>query len=414
MYNIRVIKFLEPKKLILFGLFVWLFLFIFSPFSSLENISISYYFFIFINILFYLIGALLIGKRIKPHPINKAKTIKLFYIFFWIALFGVLFKLTDKFIIRGVSFDASPLENRDYLQQGAGNIIGIMGSLLSPLSFHVLFSFFKYKISTNKILKVVILIMPFIQVLDTLAIGSRSSILVTILFVVIFLSILNKLKLTFKKGVIYFSLFIGFLIFLQNIFIKRTSNFVDEYVLKEHVTELSGFNKMLNTNQEFNDYIINNNSYLGDLLFTYTLTTKYYLHGMFELNHLINNFNKNHTYGGFTFLLYKRILYKITGKNADISSYATIMPRNGIFTSFLGPIYVDFGWFSPIFLFIFGIYSKKIHNRLISNDDSAILLYVYLSVVILFFPVFNFISGANGLFIFTSFLLIKPITKIKL
>ena len=119
MYNIRVIKFLEPKKLILFGLFVWLFLFIFSPFSSLENISISYYFFIFINILFYLIGALLIGKRIKPHPINKAKTIKLFYIFFWIALFGVLFKLTDKFIIRGVSFDASPLENRDYLQQGA-------------------------------------------------------------------------------------------------------------------------------------------------------------------------------------------------------------------------------------------------------------------------------------------------------
>ena len=57
---------------------------------------------------------------------------------------------------------------------------------------------------------------------------------------------------------------------------------------------------------------------------------------------------------------------------------------------------------------------KKGHNRLISNDDSAILLYVYLSVVILFFPVFNFISGANGLFIFTSFLLIKPITKIKL
>ena len=135
---------------------------------------------------------------------------------------------------------------------------------------------------------------------------------------------------------------------------------------------------------------------------------------MFELNHLINNFNKNHTYGGFTFMLYKRILYKIIGKNADTSRYATIMPRNGIFTSFLGPIFVDFGWFSPIFLLLFGAYSKKIYNRLISNDDSAVLLYVYLSVVILFFPVFNFISGANGLFIFTSFLLIKPITKIKL
>ena len=135
---------------------------------------------------------------------------------------------------------------------------------------------------------------------------------------------------------------------------------------------------------------------------------------MLELNHLINNFNKNHTYGGYTFILYKRILYKIIGKKADNTNYATIMPRNGIFTSFLGPIFVDFGWFSPIFLLLFGVYSKKIYSRLISNDDSAVLLYVYLSVVILFFPVFNFISGANGLYSFTSFLLLKPITKIKL
>lgn len=329
-------------------------------------------------------------------------------------MFGVLFKLTDKFIIRGVTFDVSSLENRDSLGQGAGNIIGILGSLLSPLSFHVLFLFFKYKININKIRKVVILIMPFVQVIDALAIGSRSSIFVTILFVVLFLLILNKLELTFKKGVIYFSLFVGFLFFLQNIFIKRTSDFVDESVLKVHVIESSGFNDMLDTNQEFNDFIINNNNYTADMLFVYSLTTKYYLHGMLELNHLINNFNKNHTYGGYTFILYKRILYKITGQKADNRNYATIMPRNGIFTSFLGPIFVDFGWFSPIFLLLFGVYSKKIYSRLISNDDSAVLLYVYLSVVILFFPVFNFISGANGLYIFTSFLLIKPITKLKL
>ena len=414
MYNTRIIKLLEPKKLILFGLFSWLFLFVFSPFSSVENIGVNYYLYIFINILFYLIGTLLIGSRIKPHPINRAKTIKLFYLFFWIAVFGVLFKLTDKFIIRGVSFDFTAHENRDSLEQGAGNIIGIIGNLLSPLSFHVLFLFFKYKINTNKIIRVIILIMPFIQVLDALAIGSRSSILVTILFVVLFLLILNKLKLTFKKGVLYFSLFVGLLFFLQNIFIKRTSDFIDESVLKEHALELSGFNYMLHTNKEFNDYTINNNSYIGNILFTYTLTTKYYLHGMLELNHLINNFNNDHTYGGYTFVLYKRILYKIIGGEADNSTYGTIMPRNGIFTSFLGPIFVDFGWFSPIFLLLFGVYSKKIHNRLISNDDSAVLLYVYLSVVILFFPVFNFINGANGLYIFTSFLLIKPITKLKL
>ena len=164
---------------------------------------------------------------------------------------------------------------------------------------------------------------------------------------------------------------------------------------------------MVYTNKKFNDYTINNNNYIGDVLFTYTLTTKYYLHGMLELNHLINNFKKNHTYGSFTFVLYKRILYKLVGKNADTSSYATIMPRNGIFTSFLGPIFVDFGWFSPFFLLLFGVYSKQIHNRLISNDDSAVLLYVYLSVVIIFIPVFNFINGANGLYILTSFLLIK-------
>ena len=161
MYNIKVIKYIEPKKLFLSGLFIWFFLFIFSPFFSVENISISYYLFVFINILFYLFGTLLIGTRIKTYPINRSKSIKLFYLFFWIALFGVLFKLTDKFIIRGVNFDLTAHENRDSLEQGAGNIIGIIGSLLSPLSFHVLFLFFKHKINTNKIIKVIILIMPF-------------------------------------------------------------------------------------------------------------------------------------------------------------------------------------------------------------------------------------------------------------
>lgn len=414
MYNLRVIKYLEPKNLILRGLAAWLFLFVFSPFSAVESIGINYYLFIFINILFYFIGTWLIGTRIRSYPVNRSKSVKLFYLFFWIALFGTLLKLTDKFFIRGVSFDVTSFENRDTLGQGAGNIIGIMGSLLCPLSFHVLFLYVKYNISTRNIIRVVLLSMPFIQLLDSLAIGSRSSILVTILFLVLFLFILNKLKLNFKKGIIYFGLSIGLLFFFQNIFIKRTSEFVDESDLKEHTLELSGFNDMLVTNEEFNNITINNNDYLGDILFVYCLTTKYYLHGMLELNHLINNFNENHTYGGYTFELYKRILYKMTGQKADNTNYATIMPRNGIFTSFLGPIFVDFGWFSPIFLLLFGVYSKKIYSRLVSNDDSAVLLYVWLSVVLIFFPVFNFIMGANGLYIFTSFLLIKPISRLKL
>lgn len=413
MYSIKVIKFLEPKKLILSGLFLWLFLYIFSPFSFVENISFNYYLFILLNILFFLIGNLLIGSRIKPYPINRAKSVKLFYLFFWIALFGILFKLTDNFFIREINFNASAFENRELLEQGGGNIIGIIGSVLSPLSFYVLFLYFKYKIKTNKIIKVIAMTMPFVQVIYAIAIGSRSSIFVTILFVCIFLLILNKFKLNFKKGVLYFASLIGFLFFLQNIFFSRTLDYVEESVLKEHVLDLSAFNDMVYTDKKFNDYVINNNNYIGNVLFNYSILTKYYLHGMLELNHLINNFNKNHTYGGYTFLMYKRILYKIVGKKADLSSYTTIMPRNGIFTSFLGPIFVDFGWFSPIFLLAFGVYSKKIHNRLISNDDSAVLLCVYLSLVILFFPVFNFISGAKGLYILTSFLLIKPLSKIK-
>tara|TARA_B100000767_G_C19771713_1_gene540397 strand:- start:2958 stop:4199 length:1242 start_codon:yes stop_codon:yes gene_type:complete len=412
MYNYNIVKKLEPKKLILYGLFFWLILFVFSPFSLNQSPSLNWYIFIFLNVIFFLIGASVFHQRRKKYQIDRYKINKLFYLFFWIALLGVSLKLFDKFFIRDISFGTSVFENRDLSSLKSANIIGIIGSLLSPISFYTFFLFYKYKIKLTKIMKIIVLAMPFLQVIDSIAIGSRSALLVTVIFILLILLILNKIKFSFKKNIIYFSMFLSLLFFMQYIFIERTREFIDESDIKSFPMEESVFNFTLKTNDEFQNYVKENNNIISNLLFSYTLSAKYYLHGMFELNYLINNFKHEHLYGEFTFSLYKRIFYKAIGRKYN--THYNIMPRNGIFTTFLGPIFIDFAWFSPLFLFILGGYCKRVHNRLILNDDSSAMLYIYLASVILFFPVFNFISGVGGLYIFTSFLSINFITKLKL
>ena len=125
---------------------------------------------------------------------------------------------------------------------------------------------------------------------------------------------------------------------------------------------------------------------------------------MFEFSYLYDNFKKEHALGSYTFSVYSRFLSKITGQKDNFEQLQKLPPRTGVYTTLFGPLYIDFGWFIIPFILLFGIFTKRIYQKAISGNDVAILIYFYLAIVIIFSPVFNFINGAGGIFMFTSFI----------
>ena len=412
MYNQKILKSLNPRRILLYGVLIWFILYLFSPFKPSQELSLSWYSFIFLCFgLFYFGTIIPFNLKIKRRNYHE-KIYRLFYFLLVLTLIGVNLKLYDRFILRGIDFSISAFDNREVSNDAAGNIIGILGSLLSPLSFHLLFLYLKYKMKFTRLIRVIIWFLPLIQIIDSIALGSRSQIFFSFIFIFLTLVVLNRISVNFKNSLKYISLFVLFTGIMQYLFIERTKEFIDEKKLKQTVLEDSAFNYTIKTSDKFHNYVLSRNDFFGDMLFTYSVTLKYYLHGMFELNYLMEKFTNKNTYGGYTFNLYRRMINKIF--NIKNSTYDNILPRTGIYTSFLGPIYVDFSWLSPLFMFILGVYSRITYRKLVFQDDSVFTLYIFLAIVIFFFPVFNFIYGAGGLYYFTSFLLIKPLSIIKL
>lgn len=403
-------KLYPPRKLFLLSMFLWIVIYISSPFTPIQKLNLEWYFFVFICALSFIIGTLLIKNLKYQFKIDKTVTLTKFYKFLILALSGLVLKIYDRFIIRGISFNNLGLENRELSELGSGNFIGMLGSLLAPLSYYTFYLLLKENYPIKKYLKFLIFTLPLLQILDTLALGSRSAFFIVIALTFCILLSHNKLNFKLKNAFKFLIIITGILILLQVIFLKRTSEFIDEKDLKYTVMEMSGYNYTLETGQSIKNYIYANENTVSSILFTYVITTKYYLHGLFELNTLILDFDQPHQFGGYTFLLYNRLISKLTGNKLDESIFH-IMPRNGIYTSFLGPIFVDFGWLSPLFLMIFGAFCQISFNKFILGRNEYAMIYVYLSVVIVFFPVFNFISGANGLYTFSSFLFIRLLTK---
>jgi hypothetical protein len=91
---------------------------------------------------------------------------------------------------------------------------------------------------------------------------------------------------------------------------------------------------------------------------------------------------------------------------------ASVNPRPAVYTSFFGPIFFDFGWFSLIFSFILGLISGYIHKKSISGNIAYIIMYSYFINLLFFMPVFNFFEGASGLYVITSFLLFRVLIKL--
>jgi len=414
--NIKFLKKYNLLSVTLAGLLFWCFLFIVFPLKIKYELNFLPVLYIVSNYAFFILGIKSITtiRREKQavFSINTLTLKKIMYFIIFLAFLGFLLKLVDKFYLRDTSFENTMSENRVLLSQSGPSIISIFSAITAPLSFIPLFIYY-YINERKNLLFVVCLFLFFSASLEFIVLGSRSGLFILLILFGLYLFYFKRIKLSFKQIIILSFIVFSLGIYSINLFITRTTDFTkSDKKSIEHILTRANYNFTLEPTEETRESIINSknkiyqSSYLGALNFV-----QYYLHGAFEFSYLYKNYDANHHYGLYTFNIFTKFSNIVFNTNFNLQKISESPPRTGIYTTFFGPIYLDFGWLSLIFMFFFGVFQKTIYNKVLTGRIQFIPLLFYFLIINFFFPVINFINGAQGLYTICSFVLFALVYK---
>lgn len=105
--------------------------------------------------------------------------------------------------------------------------------------------------------------------------------------------------------------------------------------------------------------VIRGGGWLGVTMAGVLPILQYYVHGLLEFQILWSDYDTQvFSHGALLFSPYIKLL-SIFGIASQPDLYE-LFPRVGVFTSFWGPLWVDFGWLSLLVMFLFGFVARRI------------------------------------------------------
>ena len=413
MINIANVSFLKknnPLKVSLIGLLFWVFIFFLIPLRIKIQIGFMPFVYLIANYIFFFLGLKIISQtkseKELTYTTNKRILWRILYIVIFIASIGLFLKILDKFYIREASFNNSISYNRFLLERSGASVISIISAITNAFCFLPLFIYYMIQ-PKNRALFWLCIFLFFSAGFEFIMLGSRSGLFVIIILFSAYLFYFKKIKITPIKFLIGLGIFCFLGIFSTQLFIERTKDFAKtDKVAIEHILKRSNYNFTITPKEETKVKIIkSSNKTLQAARLTTVNFAQYYLHGAFEFGYLYNNYNKNHYYGAYTFNILVKFINIIFRTNFDLKEIQNAPPRTGVYTTFFGPIFIDFGWLSFVFMFFFGVLQKLLFNRTLEGRFQFIPLLFYILIINFFMPVFNFINGAQGIYTICSFLI---------
>ena len=387
------------------GIAAYLLVFLLSPLDVLVPIEFGSFVYIGLTV-----AALVLGSRLADHlrlgagvrhiPATQLKRAenRLFWAMLWVGGIGNLVRLFDKYILRGVG-DLTGLAAREAMIDSGVGPLSLIGAVLYPVGYIPIFILLGAKVLPRKRWKLLLAGFVFlIPALDAMLLFSRSFLLVALAMAYFGLSLtLYKGRVVPLKLILPILAGVGLVLTISIVIFNSRLGEMN-LILSDSVF-LSGYAYTVSPNATAQD-IINR----GGLLASLIPIAQYYVHSIPEFQILWNmQETQDFSGGALLFSPYYKLL-AILGVTSEPDLFE-LFPRVGIFTSFWGPFWVDFGWFGPIVMFVMGIMMRNVARTARAGDLRAYPLYSYLCVVLFFMPVANFLISAQGMYVITAFVI---------
>jgi hypothetical protein len=306
---------------------------------------------------------------------------------------------------RGVVIGDDSAEVRDALQNSGFSALSAIGSTILPFCFVPLLLVLGSRWSAQRIPVLLVAILLFaLPALDSLATLSRSVLVMSAVFGVFTVSCLK-----FDGSVTKFRFVLGAVLGILAISVLSTA------IFNQRLTDYGrSINDSISQSAYMDNFsapsdIISKVSFGTPMQRTYYQTiipnSAYYTHGLWEFSRLWTRPDEQpFAYGSYLFYPYTKVFSMLSGQKKIVAlDDDRLFVRVGVFQTFFGPWYVDFGYFGVVLLYLLGYAATRLGEYTRQGYLNSAPLYIFLITIIFVMPSYNLLSSGLGFFMFHGF-----------
>lgn len=404
----------NPSRIALAGIFVWLFFWLVTPVYATVELSATAMLYIALCYLGFFAGCaaypLMTGVSEQTVPASEWQdppAYRLYWISVGVGLAGMALRLYDRVALRGADYAGSAADLRETLSQVGAGPVAAIAAVLFPFCLIPLLVMLGSRFKTRQIpLYILAVAIFFLPTIESLAQLSRSILLTSV--VLLFAAITctkfrgnpanRKLLLATAVGIVLMAI-ASTVIFTSRL--EETDRQLSDTVI------MSGYADNLQPTETAWTGLVAGST-LEKRYYSIILPNgMYYISGAYEFSNLwLRPDVQTFTYGAYNFVAFVRAIQILFLPDSDPLDEATLVYKVGVFQTFFGNAWVDFGYFAPLVLVIMGYFSRYLGLRARAGNLNVLPLYLFMVVIIFFMPVGNFVNGGLGNYILGAFGLI--------
>jgi len=400
---------LSPAKVAIYSWIFYLLILVFAPVRVVVGLSGGAIFYVVTSYVMFFAGCSMYDLFAKVRNVGALPSQRGYRTFFkfvlFVALIGIGLRMYDRFFVRAASLAEDVLGRREALESAGSNIFSVGAAALYPFCFVVPFVYFlRARGGERRPYQLLLSLSVFcLPGLNAIVVGSRSIVLTTVLLLFLYLLYFGIVRLTMRSVIISLATLLLLFVLSSWVFLNR----LEAMGLPADVSVYeSGYAYTVQPNEWITESMDRAQGLLlSEAYFTYLNFSQYIVHGLFEFSYLYGNFRGAHTMGEDTFSVYYKLAAFLFRLPSFEERVLAAEPNSGVFTTFFGPLYVDFGWFGPVIVFVFGLGAQKLWTSTERGNVDLLPLYFYAAIVIFLAPIVSMIANAEGLFVATSFVL---------
>lgn len=396
-----------PERVAFAGLLVYLAFWVLAPVEMNFPLSWGASAYIVLCYLAFFLGTYVLRRtrRFQESDQPRHFSRQAFRLFAALGMLGMALRLYDRYVSRQAWGSSSVLEMRQTLADvGAGPLAAIGGALFPFCYVPLIIWWVNQRVDggglspRTKWIAAAIFVMP---ALDALTFLSRSQMLVAFSMMYFAAACVlyegRPMHRQMRAGIVLGGLTLALV--SMGVFLSRLGEM--EVALQDSILN-SAYGYALSPN-DWARVGMMGEGIAGAAVSSLLPIFQYYLHGFFEFGLLWDRpGDQIFTYGAQIFAPYIKLL-SVAGILDAPAPSLDAYHRVGVFTTFFGPLWIEFGWLGLPFMFVFGIACKYVSRKAMQRRAAFLPLHAYLCVVLLFLPVVNFLVSAQGMYVVNAF-----------
>jgi hypothetical protein len=317
-----------------------------------------------------------------------------------IGLVGVLLSIFDRFVIRGAPLSFDIIEARDVITEAGSGAVGVIAAAMSSFAALGLVSCWLARALGQPLRRreeALAVFSLFIYLLLSVSLGSRSVLLVSILMhllAAIFFQRLRRGRIEWRTiltviGALLFLVFASVWLFLQRLEQMGLAP-VDSIQLSGYAFTLQPSQRLLDTLKGSGDF-----GYVGAAFYSLVL---YVFHGFYEFCLLFDTYASPHLLGAQALWLLLKFIDLASGQMLEVDMDSLIGFRTGVYTTFAGPMFLDFGLLAPVYSFLLFLGLAYPFRRITAGDWRWIPAALTVAVIIIVAPATSLLDSSSGMF----------------